>query len=148
MEEYRSTLNQVQLVVTSTACLAGQMNLLGEYKVLPGELIAMGFGSDNTQSNAIGRAYIYIATSSAESPGVVRLVAMSATDRQYEIVYESRTEIVDQNATDRTKQLPFELFNLFLSENKRWALYFQPDSNATITQANSVVRIDVTRVAL
>lgn len=148
MEEYRSTLNQVQLVVTSTACLAGQMNLLGEYKILPGELIAMGYGTDNTQSNAIGRAYIYIATAGAESPGVVRLVAMSATDRQYEIVYESRTEIVDQNATDRTKQLPFELFNLFLSENKRWALFFQPDTNATITQANSIVRIDVTRVAL
>jgi hypothetical protein len=148
MEEYRSTLNQVQLVVASTACLAGQMNLLGEYKILPGELIAMGYGSDSTQSNAIGRIYMTINTVSAESPGVVRIVAMSATDRQYEIVYESRTEVVDQNPTDRTKQLPFELFNLFISENKRWALFFQPDANATITQANSVVRIDITRVAL
>ena len=148
MEEYRSTLNQSQLVVTSTACLAGQMNLLGEYKILPGELIAMGYGSDGTQSNAIGRIYAYIATSSAESPGLIRIVAMSATDRQYEIVWEGRTEIIDQNATDRTKELPMELFNLFLSENKRWALFFQPDANATITQANSVVRIDITRVAL
>jgi hypothetical protein len=148
MEEYRSTLNQSQLVVASTACLAGQMNLLGEYKILPGELLACGYGSVTTQSDAIGRIYMYIATAGAEAPGVIRIVAMSATDRQYEIIWEGRTEIVDQNATDRTKELPFELFNLFLSENKRWALFFQPDSNSTITQANSVVRLDVTRVAL
>lgn len=149
MEEYRSTLTQNDLVATSTACLAGQMNLLGEYKIVPGELIAMGYGSDNTQSNAVGRMYMFIGVAGpTESPGVVRLVAMSATDRQYEIVYESRNEIVDANPTDRTKQLPFEQFNLFLSENKRWALFFQPDVNSTITKAATTIRIDVTRVAL
>jgi hypothetical protein len=148
MEEYRSALTQADLIVTSTACLAGQFNLLGEYKVLPGELLAVGYGSSDGQENAIGRIFSFISTVSAEAPGMIRITAQSATDRQYEIVYESRTEIVDQNATDRTKQLPYPLFNLFLSENKRWALWFEPDVNATITKHDSTFRIDCTRVAL
>lgn len=150
MEEYRSTLSQNDLISSATVvCTAGQMNLLGEYKVVPGEMVAMGFGDDSTQSNAIGRLYMLIDTSAPlEIPGVVRLVVMSATDRQYQIVYESRNEIIDANPTDRTKQLPLPLFNLFITENKRLALFFQPDTTATVAKANSVIRVDVTRVAL
>jgi hypothetical protein len=150
MEEYRSTLSQNDLMSGATVvCTSGQMNLLGEYKVVPGEMVAMGFGDDITQGNAIGRLYMLLNVAGpTESAGVVRLVVMSATDRQYQIIYESRTEIIDANATDRTKQLPLPLFNLFVTENKRIALFFQPDTTATLTKSACVIRVDVTRVAL
>jgi hypothetical protein len=150
MEEYRSTFNQNQLISTATvACTAGIFTQLGEYRVLAGEQVAVGYGDGEFLTNAQGRIYALMNTSApAEIPGVLRVVVMSATDRPYQIMWETRTEIIDANPTDRTKQTEFPLLNLFVTQDKRIALFFNPDTTATVALANTVIRLDITRVAL
>jgi hypothetical protein len=73
---------------------------------------------------------------------------MSSADRQLSIEFECRTEILKENPTDRTKQLPFEVSDTWLGIDKRFELSFNPDTTSTITKADSIVRVDVTKEAV
>jgi hypothetical protein len=148
--QYRSTLNQAQLIATaSTVCTAGTFTQLGEYSVLPGDLIALGYSDLDDQSGAVGRIYVKLQTSApAEIAGTYRLALMSEADRQLSIEFECRTEISDNNLTDRTKQLPFEVSATWLSNFKRFQLSFNPDTTATVSLANSQVLVDITKEAV
>jgi hypothetical protein len=150
MEEYRSTLNEAQLFSAATiVCTAGQYNRIGEYKILAGELLALGFGTNNDQSNAIGRIYILMNVAGpTEVPGYYRITQMSASDRPGIILWESRTEITNANPTDRTKQVPLNESPYFIGQDKRIAFDFMPDATATVTKADSKIRLDVTKVAV
>lgn len=148
--QYRSTFTQNDLIGSATVvCTAGQFTRLGEYKVLSGDLIALGYSDLDDQCGAVGRIYASMSTSApADIPGTLRLSLMSSADRQLSIEYEVRTEIVRENPTDRTKQLPFEVSNTWLAIDKRFELSFNPDTTATVAKANSIVRIDITKEAV
>jgi hypothetical protein len=148
--QYRSTLTSGQLINSaSVACVAGTYTQLGEYQVLPGDLIALGYSDLDDQSGAVGRIYVTLNTSvPAVIPGTVRLALMSEADRQLSIEFECRIEILNQNATDRTKQLPFEVSTTWLSNYKRFQLSFNPDTTATVSLANSTMFIDITKEAV
>jgi hypothetical protein len=148
--QYRSTLNQLQLINTATVvCTAGTFTQLGEYQVLPGDLIALGYSDLDDQSGAVGRIFMNLLTAgSATIPGTYRLALMSEADRQLSIEFECRTEISNTNATDRTKQLPFEVSATWLSNFKRFQLSFNPDTTATVAQAQSVLLVDITKEAV
>jgi hypothetical protein len=150
MEEYRSTLNEAQLFASATVvCTAGQYNRIGEYKILAGELLALGYGDSNDQAGAIGRIYmLFDVAGPTEVPGIYRITQMSASDRPGIILWESRTEITNANATDRTKQLPLNESPYFIGQDKRIAIDFMPDATATVTKADSKFRLDVTKVAV
>jgi hypothetical protein len=148
--QYRSTFNESNLITSATVvCTAGQFTRLGEYKVLSGDLIALGYGDLDSQDCAIGRIYAILKDATpTEIPGTLRLSLMSSADRQLSIEFEVRTEIVDTNATDRTKQLPFEVSSTWLALDKRFELSFNPDTTATVVKANSSVRVDITKEAV
>jgi hypothetical protein len=148
--QYRSTLNQAQLIGSATVvCTAGSFTQLGEYQVLPGDMIALGYSDLDDQSGAVGRIYVKLSTSApAEIPGTYRLSLMSEADRQLSIEFECRTEITDSNPTDRTKQLPFEVSATWLTNYKRFQLSFSPDATATVALANSVILVDITKEAV
>jgi hypothetical protein len=148
--QYRSTFNEANLIGTATVvCTAGQFTRLGEYKVLSGDLIALGYGDLDDQCGAVGRIYALIKdVTPAEIPGTLRLSLMSSADRQLSIEFECRTEIIDSNPTDRTKMLPFEVSQTWLSLDKRFELSFNPDTTATVVKANSKVLIDITKEAV
>jgi predicted membrane-bound dolichyl-phosphate-mannose-protein mannosyltransferase len=73
---------------------------------------------------------------------------MSSADRQLSIEFECRTEILKENLTDRTKQLPLEVSENWLSLDKRFELSFNPDVTATVTKADSTILIDITKEAV
>jgi len=151
LEIYRSALTETDLFGTATVvCTAGQFTRVGEYKVTAGELLAMGYGEENGgYAVAIGRIYMLLQTAvPAESLGTVRLTAMTSFDRPSEILFECPNSVIDNNPTDRTKQLPLPVHDLFLSQDKRLELSFNPYVTATITLADSTINLDVTRAAV
>lgn len=149
--QYRSTLNNAQLITADTLCTAGTFTQLGEYQVLPGDLIALGYSDLDDQSGAVGRIYAKFVTTTAgnaEIPGTYRLSLMSEADRQLSIEFECRTEISNNNLTDRTKQLPFEVSTTWLSNFKRFQLSFNPDTTDTVKKSLTVVLVDITKEAV
>ena len=149
--QYRSTLNAAQLITADTLCTAGIFTQLGEYQVLPGDLISLGYSDLDDQSGAVGRIYVKLVTTTsgnAEISGTYRLSLMSEADRQLSIEFECRTEITDNNITDRTKQLPFEVSSTWLSNYKRFQLSFCPDSTDTVSKSVSKILIDITKEAV
>jgi len=148
--QYRSTLNQNNLISSATViCPAGSFTELGEYQVLPGDMIALGYADLDDQSGAVGRIYVNLENATpATIPGTYRLSLMSEADRQLSIEFECRTEITNQNPTDRTKQLPFEVSSTWLTNFKRFNLSFNPDVTSTVVLANSTVLVDITKEAV
>jgi hypothetical protein len=150
--QYRSTFTEANLISAATVvCTAGQFTRLGEYKVLSGDLIALGYGDLDDQCGAVGRIYMLLKDNTGtpvEMPGTVRLSLMSSADRQLSIEFECRTEIIDANATDRTKQLPLEVSQTWLSLDKRFELSFNPDTTGTLVKANSKILVDITKEAI
>lgn len=148
--QYRSTLNVAQLIsAAATVCVAGTFTQLGEYQVLPGDLIALGYSDLDDQSGAVGRIYAqFNATGPAEIPGTYRLSLMSEADRQLSIEFECRTEISNNNLTNRPAQLPFEVSSTWLSNFKRFQLSFNPDTTATVQKALTTILVDITKEAV
>jgi hypothetical protein len=148
--QYRSTLTTAQLIQGATiACTAGTFTQLGEYQVLPGDMIALGYSDLDDQSGAVGRIYVNLQNATpAVIPGTFRLSLMSEADRQLSIEFECRVEITDTNLTDRTKQLPFEVSSTWLTNYKRFQLSFNPDVTSTVVLANSQLLIDITKEAV
>jgi hypothetical protein len=150
--QYRSTLNASNLISSATVvCTAGVYTQLGEYQVLPGDLIALGYSDLDDQSGAVGRIYVLLKDNTGtpvEVTGTYRLSLMSEADRQLSIEFECRTEITDNNPTDRTKQLPFEVSNTWLSSYKRFQLSINPDVTKTVVLANSTILVDITKEAV
>jgi hypothetical protein len=148
--QYRSTFVKGDLFGAATvACTAGQFTRIGEYKVLSGDLVALGYSDLDDQCGAVGRIYIAMCIAGpADSDGTIRLSLMSSADRQLSIEFECRTEILKENLTDRTKQLPLEVSENWLSLDKRFELSFNPDVTATVTKADSTILIDITKEAV
>jgi len=144
---YRSNLTTSDLIASATVvCTAGQFTRLGEYKVLAGDLIALGFGDHDAQNTSIGRLYAIMNTAPATpTDGVIRISTMTANDRPYSIVFEARTEITSLSVSTRSEQLPMPVDTLWLSQDKRFELSFNPDTTSTITKADSIVLVDVTK---
>jgi hypothetical protein len=148
--QYRSTLNQAQLISSATvACPAGTFTQLGEYQVVPGDMIALGYSDLDDQSGAVGRIYVNLQNATpAVIPGTYRLALMSEADRQLSIEFECRMEISSTNPNDRTKQLPFEVSSTWLTNFKRFQLSFNPDVSSSVVLANSTVLVDITKEAV
>jgi hypothetical protein len=148
-ETYRSALTQADLISGATVvCNAGQYNKLGEYKILAGEVLAVGFGPQSGMDNAQGRIYADLRDNAA-APGVavngmLRLEVYSPKDRPMVTVFEFRTEVLRTSAADRTKQIPLPEGDFFLSEDKKYVLSFKPDATVTIGKANTFIILDTT----
>jgi hypothetical protein len=148
--QYRSTFTASNLIQGATiSCPSGTFTQLGEYQVLPGDLIALGYSDLDDQSGAVGRIYVSLMNATpALIPGTFRLSLMSEADRQLSIEFECRIEITSTNSGDRTKQLPLEVSGTWLSNYKRFQLSFNPDSTSTVVLANSVLLVDITKEAV
>jgi hypothetical protein len=148
-EFFRAAFTKDDLIDTSTvATITGQYVRLGTYVVTAGEIVAVGYGRESGQENAQGRIYGQFKDGQgtpALIPGTVRLSIYSAQDRPMEIMHEFRTETLDTSSTDRTKQIPFPVYNGFVSEDKKIVLEFKADTGATLTRANCTLILDVTK---
>jgi hypothetical protein len=148
-EVYRGAFTKTDLISAATkTTVAGEYVRLGVYTVQAGEIISIGYGMLSGQDNAVGRIYMDLKDGSATPAalnGTVRLSAFSAQDRPQEILFEARTEAINNNGTDRTKQMPFPEHDLWLTEDKKLVLEFCCDTAATLTKANCTILMDITR---
>lgn len=146
-EMYRSAFTEADLIDSATVnVIAGQFVKLGEYQVQAGEMISTGYGEQSGQDSAQGRIFMKFQTATpTEIKGMVRLQAYSPQDRPIEIIGEWRTELLNTNATDRTKQLPLPEHIVALTEDKKFVLEFKADADAALDKANSTIIMDITR---
>jgi hypothetical protein len=151
LKGYRSAFTKEDLLFTSTPCNAGQYTKIGEYKIVAGELVKLGY-LQGDQAGAEGRIHIELKNSAGTTlSGTIRLVALSPQDMPLNpsILFEARTEALNQSSSDRTKQIPFNDLGIALSEDKKYAVNFKPDgSSVTVDKAKSTVLMDITRVLL
>lgn len=130
------------------AVKGGSFYKLGEYVVKAGQLVTVGNGNIQTMSDAIGRIYARFADTTAspgaEIKGTMRLSIQSAQDQPIEIIREYRTELLNTNSSDRTKQLPLPMYSAFVSRDKKIVVEFKADSDATVSKANSSLLMDAT----
>jgi hypothetical protein len=150
MEQYNSTLTQVEFFDTATVvCTAGLFARLGTYVVTAGEMVNLGNGEGNGYHDAIGRFYALLdAAGPAVSTGTIRISALTAQGRPYEILWEGRSTLLDNNPTDRTKQYPFPMRDLWITQDKIIEFAYKIDTTATLTLADSKIAMDVTRAAI
>ena len=150
METFRDTMTHMDLISSATlAVTAGQWIRLGAYVVPAGEMVSVGFGSASGQENATGRFYALIKNAAVEIKGKMRISVYSPQDRPIRIIHEFRCEVVNQNATDRTKQLPFPEDVAWISEDKKLVFEFLPDTtDAALTKSTSVILMDVTKAVV
>lgn len=150
MSTFRSALTVNDFMTGTVTCNGGIFTRLGARIIQAGELMSLGYGSQGGQNDSQGRIFVDIRDNTASPgvvvPGIVRITAYTPQDRPLVILCEFRVETLNQNATDRTKQLPFPESIYQISEDKKLVVEFKPDSTATVSNLNTKMVIDITEV--
>lgn len=149
-EVYRSSMTEDEMIgKTSVAVLQGVPTKLGEYVVRAGELVSIGFGDQSGLHDATGRIYAKLANSAGtELRGKLRFQIYSPQDRPLQILAEYDTDIVNDNETDRTKQVPFPENQAWLSEDKKLVLEFIAKADGTVDKTKSRILFDTTQAVI
>lgn len=147
-ERFRSAFTASDLIGSATVSLvAGAITRLGEYKVQAGELVTVGFASQDGQNNAVGRLFMELKDTTATPVvlnGKVRMSVYSPQNRNLVILGEWRTETLSHGKTDRSLMTPLPENNIWVSEDKRIVLEFISDTTATLSKTNSTILMDTT----
>ena len=143
-EPRRGILTKKSLNLEGVAMEAGRFNEVGAYTVPAGMAVEVGFGVQSGQDEAQGRIFIDLKPATGSFDGLVRVQLLDAQKRPLETLFESRTELLRQGATDRTKQISLPEVGAIARENNIIALEVNPDTNATISVAASTILIDTT----
>lgn len=151
-ETFRSAMT-ADTLLKDTTVTAGQYHVIGEFKVEAGQLIRLGYGSNDSQEGANGRLYLDLKDNSA-SPGVaidgvVRFTVHSPQGRPIRILAEYRTETLRTDKSNRTLQIPFAANNFpYISEDKKLIVEFKPDANGTVGKVNTDLIMDITEAVV
>lgn len=131
----------------TVACLAGEPKILNKVEIKAGEEIAIGYGSQNSLNNAVGRLFAKIMDNQATpalARGLLRISLWSPKNRPLEIMYEGRTERLSQGETDYSQRVPMSEHELNAVEDQFIVFEFVADENVTISRANSECLLDTT----
>lgn len=144
---YAGVLTKTDFGVVDTAVVTTAWTRLGSYTVQAGEAIELGWGSNGTQSDAVGRIYAKFQTSApADVNGRFRILIETPDGRLVDdgYIFEAHTNALAAS-TDRTKQVPFPKTFKAATEDKKIVIEFKADAAATIEADNVTIYIDVTR---
>lgn len=145
----RGSLSQTDIMAASTALVVGQYNKIGEVICPAGLYKKIGYGASNSQSDAQGRMYAKLNTAaSAEITGKLRISVFSPQDRSMAVIFEAPSAALNQNASDRTKQIPMPELPFAIGKDYKFVFEFKPDTAGAITAAQSVIQIDTTEQLL
>lgn len=136
--------------VTNVTLVQGQWVKLGENICPAGLYRSIGYGSNGSQADATGRIYVKLNSSTpTEQTGRFRISIFSPQDRSMMVLGEWHSSALDQNATDRTKQLPLPQIQAQIGKDYKFVFEFKADAaGLTVTAANSVIVIDCTEQLL
>lgn len=148
---YRSTLKISEVMDKDTvALIKDQYVNIGEVVVKADELIAIGYGNDNTQQNAQGR--IFAALMDAEGNEIEgKLRIMMASSQNIPVGNPPVLLDVDlcttrQGENDRIGQIPMPCSNQMLSKDKKIQFFVMADKDGqTVSKEKSVLLLDITR---
>lgn len=148
-EVYRSAKTQADLISGDISCIAGQYVRLGTYVVKAGEMISVGYGAQSAMNEAQGRYFARLEDSAGNIlSGTLRLSVYSPLDRPIEIIGEMRTEQLNTDPVDRTKQIPFPEDQAWITRDKKLVLEFCCDTTVTLTKSKSTVLMDTTQAVV
>lgn len=146
---YRSTLSAVDLIDDATvSCTAGKWEYMGAYIVQAGEQISLGFGPQASQDSAVGRLFAKFmdsASESAEVAGKIRLSVWSPQNIPIGVFDEFDTDAINDNPSDRSKQMPFPDHIQDIQRDFKLVLEFKANATKTVSKANTSILMDVTR---
>lgn len=136
--------------VTSVLLVKDTWVKLGEWICPAGLYKSIGFGANGSQSDATGRIYCKLNSSTpAEQTGRLRISIFSPQDRTMMVLGEWHSSALDQNATDRSKQLPLPQILAQIGKDYKFVFEFKADATGlTVTAADSVIVIDSTEQLL
>lgn len=153
METYRSAFTKDKLMTGDVAVVAGQYVKIGEYIVQAGEMIQLGYGTNDSQEGASGRIYVDVKNNAvapgANLEGIVRFTVLTPQRRPLRILGEFRTETLRTDKTNRTLQVPFPSNGMpFVSEDKILVVEFVPDASGTVGKTNTTILFDITQAVI
>jgi len=145
---FPKTLTKEDFGLTSdVAVKAGKWNKIGEFRVPPQQAYRWGYGNPNQPYNQ-GYMYIYLkyndGTNVTEVKGKIRLAVSDYNELRTEPVYEERSEVLHAATSDITKQKALPEQGPLAREDDKLLILFMPDEDATITAADSEIRLPVT----
>ncbi len=146
------TANEVITEGATVTLVPGVYSKIGEYVVKADEIVGMGRGGYSALNDAIGRLFAVFKDNSNEK----------IKDAKFRIMLESSQDMpigsrpvyidVDLSAIDNGAETPSERFvfpfdGTLLSKDKKFVFLIKNNSSGAITlsKANSVVALDVTR---
>lgn len=147
---YRSAMKEDDFLKADTGVSKGSFIKIGEYTVLAGELVRLGYGDNNTQNGAQGRIFADIKDNAvapgANLDGTLRISVHSAQGQPLKVLAQYRTETLRTNISDRSLQIPFPNTAFpYVSRDKKIVLEFSPDVDGkTVGATNTTILFDIT----
>jgi len=118
---------------------------IGEYVVVAGEAVQVGFGASSGQHSAEGRVYLDLQDDAAdEVNGLVRVEIHNPRDRHRMTVFESRTETLRTSAADRRQQLAFPKVGDAVTTDYKIVITVRPDDAFEYSEDNTNLSMDIT----
>jgi hypothetical protein len=146
--EFYKVLDTQDFLTSDVQVFAGKWNKIGDFIVPAQNEYRFGYGSPSQPANQ-GYVYIYLRdTAGNEVKGKVRLAVADYNERDIKNVFEEREEVLHGDLSDKNKMKPLPDTGVTAREDMRLQIYLQPDSNATVSKANSVLYIPTTNVQL
>lgn len=129
---------------------AGKYTEIGRFRVPSSTEYAFGYGR---AANPENQGYLYVDLQNktpAAVEGTIRLELQSATGRTSTVIADFDTEKLDASKTDRTQQVPLpeQVSDPLASEDSFLVLKFDPNTDDTVSAADSEVIIPVTEYDL
>jgi hypothetical protein len=138
---------------STQSIVAGVWNTIGEFVVPAQQKYRFGHGNPKEPDNQ-GYLYIDLKTdTNAQIEGIIRLVYSDASGLRKDVVFEDRTNRLRGSTVDRKLMIPLpeKIWTSrpdgYAREDDRLLIELRPDSNATLSYANSTVFIPATQVA-
>lgn len=140
---HRSALNTGNFALNGNALVDTVFAEIGRYTIPQGVGLALGYGAQQSQDTATGRAYMVIQSSvPAAIPGKVRIVIHDTQDREVGTLMEARTETLSQSAV--TDRLPLPGGGTVLTQGYSFVVLMKPDAAGTPDAAECTILLDMT----
>ena len=142
---FQKTLTEKDFGLTANVAVkSGKWNKIGEFRVPPQQAYRWGYGNPNQPYNQ-GYMYVFIQDATpAEIKGKIRLAVADYNELSITPVYEERSEVLHAATADITKQKALPEQGPVAREDDKLLILFMPDSDATISAANTEIKLPVT----
>lgn len=140
-----------------SSLVSGQFVTYAKLQVEEGRAESLGRGVFNNQTDAEGRLYFDPQTGTpSDIDGTVRFAVRTRQGRLVTVINEYAVDELRPGANDRTKRYPFPIqrfvadgaVNRFIAEPYSLTIELQPDADATISTADTTLKMDGARAEM